>query len=323
MKIGNITLENNLILAPMAGVTDKAFRQITKPFGPALMYTEMVSGKGLMYKNKKTERLLDISPDEGIVATQLFGHDPEIIAQTALSAQESGAMIIDINMGCPAPKIVNNGDGSALMKSPALAGRIIEETRKKISIPLTVKFRSGWDEGSINAVEFAKVAESSGADTITIHGRTRKQFYSGFADLDIIKSVKEAVKIPVIGNGDVKDGKSAMNMLEYTGCDAIMIGRAAQGNPWIFEEILHYSKTSEVLPPPSVDERIDVMLAHLDLLIKYKGERIGVLEARKHMAWYIKGIRNGPAIREKINKASSENDMKDIILSIREYMKTL
>ncbi len=323
MKIGNITLENNLILAPMAGVTDKAFRQITKPFGPALMYTEMVSGKGLMYKNKKTERLLDVSMDEGTVATQLFGHDPEIIAQTALSAQDSGAMIIDINMGCPAPKIVNNGDGSALMKSPLLAGKIIEETKKKISIPLTVKFRSGWDEESINAVEFAKIAESCGADAITIHGRTRKQFYSGFADLDIIKAVKSAVKIPVVGNGDIKDGKSAKNMLKYTGCDAIMIGRASQGNPWIFQEILHFLNTSETIAQPSLDEKIKVMLNHLDLLIKYKGERIGVLEARKHIAWYIKGIRNGPAIREMINKASSEDDMKNIIFSIKEYIESL
>jgi len=322
MKIGNITLENNLILAPMAGVTDKAFRQITKPFGPALMYTEMVSGKGLMYKNKKTEKLLEVSSVEGTVATQLFGHDPEIIADTALAAQENGAMIIDINMGCPAPKIVNNGDGSALMKSPLLAGKIIEATKKRISIPLTVKFRSGWDEDNINAVEFAKIAEESGADAITVHGRTRKQFYSGFADLDIIKAVKDAVKIPVIGNGDIKDGKTAKNMLDYTGCDAIMIGRGAQGNPWIFKEILHFLKTPECLPTPSIDEKINTMLKHLELLIQYKGERIGVLEARKHMAWYIKGIRNGPAIREMINKASSEDDMKNIILSIQEYMKT-
>lgn len=321
MKIGNITLENNVILAPMAGVTDKAFRLITKPFGPGLMYTEMVSGKGLMYKNKKTEKLLDISEDEGIVSTQLFGHDPDIIAETALSAQENGAMIIDINMGCPAPKIVNNGDGSALMKSPSLAGKIIEETKKRISIPLTVKFRSGWDENSINAVEFAKIAEESGADCITVHGRTRKQFYSGHADLGIISSVKAAVKIPVIGNGDVFCGESAKNMLDVTGCDGIMVGRASQGNPWVFKEILHYLKTSETLPPPSVDEKISLMLSHLDLLIRYKGDRIGVLEARKHMAWYLKGIRKGPAMRELINKASSEDEMKSIILSIENFMK--
>ncbi len=322
MKIGNITLENNIILAPMAGVTDKAFRQITKPFGPGLMYTEMVSGKGLLYKNKKTEKLLDVSENEGIVATQLFGHDPEIIAETALSAQENGAMIIDINMGCPAPKIVNNGDGSALMKFPELAGRIIAETKKKISIPLTVKFRSGWDEDNINAVDFAKIAEENGADAITIHGRTRKQFYSGQADLDIIKSVKSAVTIPVIGNGDINSGKSAKNMLDYTGCDAIMIGRASQGNPWIFREINHFQDTSSELPPPSIDEKISLMLKHLDLLIEYKGDRIGVLEARKHMAWYLKGVKRGPAMRELINKASTKTEMVNIITSIEEYIKS-
>lgn len=318
MKIGNITLENNLILAPMAGVTDKAFRNIVKPFGVGLMYTEMVSGKGLMYKNKKTQRLLDTEESEGIVATQLFGHDSEILAETAKLAEENGAMIIDINMGCPAPKIVNNGDGSALMKNPALAGEIIRTVKSAISIPLTVKFRMGWDEDNINAVEFAKIAENSGADAITIHGRTRKQFYSGKANLDIIKAVKEAVSIPVVGNGDITDGKSAQHMLEYTNCDGIMVGRGAQGNPWIFREISEYLKTGIPLPPPTLSERINTMLAHLDLLIKYKGEHIGILEARKHMAWYLKGVHGGAPLRVEINKATTEKEMKDIIFSVAE-----
>ncbi len=321
MEIGNITLENNLILAPMAGVTDKAFRNIVKPFGVGLMYTEMVSGKGLMYKNKKTQRLLDIEESEGIVATQLFGHDSEILAETAKLAEENGAMIIDINMGCPAPKIVNNGDGSALMKNPDLAGEIIKTVKDAISIPLTVKFRMGWDEENINAVEFAKIAENSGADAITIHGRTRKQFYSGKANWDIIKAVKEVVSIPVVGNGDIVDGKSAKHMLEYTNCDGIMVGRGAQGNPWIFSEIAEYLKTGMPLPPPTLSERIETMLSHLDLLIKYKGEHIGILEARKHMAWYLKGVHGGAPLRVEINKATTEKEMKDIIFSVAEKIK--
>ncbi len=320
MKIGNINLENNVILAPMAGVTDRAFRHITKPFGPGLMYTEMVSGKALMYNNKKTEGLLEVDNCEGLVATQLFGHDPSVLAQTAKQSEENGAMIIDINMGCPAPKIVNNGDGSALMKNPALAGEIISAVKSVISIPLTVKFRMGWDEDSINAVEFAKIAEKCGADAVTIHGRTRKQFYSGKANLDIIKAVKASIAIPVIGNGDITDGESAKNMLDITGCDGIMIGRGAQGNPWIFAEISAFLQFGEILPPPQISERISKMLEHLDLLVEYKGEYIGVLEARKHMAWYLKGIRGGAAVRELINKASSKEEMKKIIFDIEQHL---
>ncbi len=318
MKIGNINLDNNIILAPMAGVTDKAFRKITKPFGVGLMYTEMVSGKGLIYNNKKTENLLSVDDDEGIVAAQLFGHDPDVLSETALKTQEGGIPIIDINMGCPAPKIVNNGDGSALMKNPCLAGKIISAVKTKISVPLTVKFRMGWDENSINAVEFAKIAEDCGADAITIHGRTRKQFYSGKADLDIIKRVKAAVKIPVIGNGDITDGKTARFMLDYTDCDGIMIGRAAQGNPWIFREVAHYLKTGEAPPSPSLSERLNKMREHLKLLVLYKGEHIGVLEARKHMAWYLKGLKGGGILRDAINKASSPKEMEKIILDIEQ-----
>ena len=313
MKIGTLNLENNVILAPMAGVTDKAFRLITKPFGPALMYTEMVSGKGLLYKNKKTEVLLEVLDSEKPTAAQIFGHEPEVMSEIAERSLEFGADMIDINMGCPAPKIVNNGDGSALMKNPELAGKIISAVRKSINCPMSVKFRMGWDDDSINAVEFAKTAENSGADAITIHGRTREQFYSGKANLEIIKKVKEAVKIPVIGNGDIHDGKSAKYMLDYTGCDGIMIGRAAQGNPWLFSSVLHYLKTGDELAPPSLEERSEIAEKHLRLLVKFKGEHRGVLEGRKHMAWYFKGLCGGAKLRNLINQCDTLEQMLDLI----------
>ena len=313
MKIGTLNLENNVILAPMAGVTDKAFRLITKPFGPALMYTEMVSGKGLLYKNKRTEVLLEVLDSEKPTAAQIFGHEPEVMSEIAERSLEFGADMIDINMGCPAPKIVNNGDGSALMKNPELAGKIISAVRKSVNCPISVKFRMGWDDDSINAVDFAKTAENSGADAITIHGRTRAQFYSGKANLEIIKKVKEAVKIPVIGNGDIHDGKSAKYMLDYTGCDGIMIGRAAQGNPWLFSSVLHYLKTGDELAPPTLEERSEIAEKHLRLLVKFKGEHRGVLEGRKHMAWYFKGLCGGAKLRNLINQCDTLEQMLDLI----------
>ncbi len=314
MKIGKVELENNVLLAPMAGVTDKAFRLITKPFGPALMYTEMVSGKGLFYNSKKTADLLATDDEERPVAVQIFGHEPDIMAKIAREALGSGSVIIDINMGCPAPKIVNNGDGSALMKNPKLAGEIIKAVKGAVDVPVTVKFRAGWDKSCINAVEFAKIVEESGADAITVHGRTREQFYSGNADLDVIKSVCDAISIPVIGNGDVSDGKSAEKMIKYTGCDGIMIGRAAEGNPWVFREVLHYLDTGKTLPPPDIEERLSVAISHFDLLVKFKGERRGVLEGRKHMAWYFKGIKGGAILREAINKVTTSEDMKELLI---------
>lgn len=313
MRIKNLELENNIFLAPMAGVTDKAFRLITKPFGPALMYTEMVSGKGLYYKSKKTADLLAADSREMPLAVQIFGHEPKIMADIAKNALSGGAVIIDINMGCPAPKIVNNGDGSALMKSPELAGEVISSVCSAVDVPVTVKFRAGWNSDSINAVQLAEIAELNGASAITVHGRTREQFYSGKADLDIIKSVKNAVSIPVIGNGDITDGKSARYMLDYTGCDGIMIGRAAEGNPWIFRDVIHYLKTGDVLPPPTISERIEVAKRHFDLLIKYKGEHRGTLEGRKHMSWYFKGIPGGAALRGYINKAETPSQMLEIL----------
>ncbi len=313
MKIGKVELESNILLAPMAGVTDKAFRMIVKPFGPALMYTEMVSGKGLFYKSKKTADLLTADESEKPVAVQIFGHDADIMAEIANSALEYGAAVIDINMGCPAPKIVNNGDGCALMKSPETAAKVISAVCRAVDVPVTVKFRAGWDDKSINAVEFAKIAEQSGASAVTVHGRTREQFYSGTADLDIIKAVKVAVKIPVIGNGDIIDGGSAAHMLEYTGCDGIMVGRAAEGNPWIFKEISAYLKDGTVLPPPDLDERREVALKHLGLLVEFKGEHRGVLEGRKHMAWYFKGVSGGAVLRTALNKAQKYDEMCGLI----------
>lgn len=316
-KIKNLELKNNVFLAPMAGITDKAFRMITKPFGPGLMYTEMVSGKGLFYKSKKTADLLTTEESEKPVATQLFGHEPDILASIAQQSLEFGSELIDINMGCPAPKITGSGDGSALSRTPELAGEIIAAVVKAVDVPVTVKIRKGWNDQSVNAVEMAKIAEVSGASAVTVHGRTREQFYSGTADLDIIKAVKEAVSIPVIGNGDITDEESAKHMLDYTGCDGIMIGRGAQGNPWIFQRVIHYLETGEKLPLPTLEERAEKMREHLELLVEYKGDHRGIQEARKHMAWYIKGCHGGAKLRDIIMKASSKEEMLEIIKLVK------
>lgn len=316
MKIGNLILENPLFLAPMAGVTDKAFRMITKPFGPAMMYTEMVSGKGLHYKSQRTAQLLHAEEAEGSVAAQIFGHEPEIMGSIAEEALRFGAVMVDINMGCPAPKIVKNGDGSALMKNPDLAGEVIAAVVRAVNVPVTVKIRKGWDDGSVNAVEMAKTAEQNGAAAVTIHGRTREQFYSGKADLDIIRQVKGAVSIPVIGNGDITDGVSAAKMMEETGCDGLMIGRAAQGNPWIFSQVLAYLQDGTILPPPSAAERVAVAKKHLSRLVLYKGEHRGIQEGRKHMAWYFKGVKGGAHLRDAFHKANTLAQMTDILDAI-------
>ena len=322
LRIGNVNLENNVLLAPMAGVTDKAFRIITKPFGPALMYTEMVSGKGLFYNNKRTSDLLETDDTEKPVATQLFGHEPDVMAKIAYKALDFGAELIDINMGCPAPKITGNGDGSALSKSPKLAGEIVRAVCNAVNVPVTVKIRKGWDENSVTAVEMAKIAEQNGAAAVTVHGRTREQFYSGKSDLDIIAAVKRSVSIPIIGNGDITDGPSARNMLDYTGCDGIMIGRAAQGNPWIFAQVNHYLLTNTPLAPPTLSEITKKMREHLDLLVKFKGTHRGIQEARKHMAWYIKGFSGGAKMRDKINKAMTLDDMMFVIDSIESLSRS-
>jgi len=306
MKKGKVKFEKNIILAPMAGISDLPFRIICSMMGCDIVYSEMVSAKALYYKDKKTEKLLEISKNESPVAVQIFGSDAEIMARAAhaLNSRENG--ILDINMGCPAPKIIKNGDGSALMKSPKLAGEIIKA--------VTVTIRKGWDSSSVNAVEIAKIAEENGASAVAVHGRTREQFYTGKADWDIIKQVKDALSIPVIGNGDVFGAQSAKAMFDYTNCDAIMVGRGAQGNPWIFKQISEYVNTGKLLQDPTLKERIETILHHMDLLIDCKGEYIGIREMRKHIAWYIKGYKNSARIRDDVNRINTAEEMK-IILS--------
>lgn len=316
MQIGNIQLQNNVFLAPMAGVTDLPFRLLCKEQGCGLVYTEMVSAKGLYYEDKKTETLLQIDEREKPVAVQIFGSDPDIMAQIANEAASTGASIVDINMGCPTPKIVKNGEGSALMLNPNLVGRIVKAVSQAVHLPVTVKVRKGWDEGSINADEIAMIAEENGAKAVTVHGRTREQFYSGKADWDIIKQVKQSVKIPVIGNGDIVTPEDAKRMLEYTGCDGIMIGRGAQGNPWIFSRVIHYLNTGELLPEPTPQEKINKAIENVRLLVQYKGEYVGIREARKHVAWYIKGLRNAARVKEAVNRITTLSEMENLL---REY----
>lgn len=321
MKIGNKELDKNVFLAPMAGVTDRAFRKICREYGCGLMYTEMISSKGLHYKDKKTSSLMKIEAEEQPTAVQIFGSDPEIMKETAEEAEQFGAFLIDINMGCPAPKIVNNGDGSALMKNLTLAGKVIESVAGAVNVPVTVKFRKGWDDDSINAAELAHVAECSGAAAICIHGRTRMQFYSGEADWDIIKEIKNTVSIPVIGNGDIFKAEDAVNMFEYTGCDAVMVARGAQGNPFLFRQINELSENWSNSFFPTVSEKIDCAIKHSRLLCEYKGENRGIKEARKHMAWYLKGIPGNSGVKNELFKALSLDEMTEILEKYKRSMR--
>ena len=321
MKIGNLELENNVFLAPMAGVTDLPFRLLCKEMGCGLVYSEMVSAKGILYDNKNTTELLEIDPKERPVAVQLFGSDPEILGAMAKKIEPYPIDIIDVNMGCPAPKIVKNGEGSCLMKTPELVGRIVKSLVESQSKPVTIKFRKGFDDDHVNAVEIAKIAEANGASAVAVHGRTREQYYSGKADWDIIKQVKEAVNIPVIGNGDIFTPQDAKNLLEHTGCDAIMVGRGAQGNPWIFKRILHYLSTGELLPEPTAEERVEKALRHSQMLIDYKGEYIGVREMRKHMAWYMKGLPGAAELRGKLNYAENMAELEALLMGYLENRK--
>ena len=321
MQIGNVKLKNNVFLAPMAGVTDMAFRILCKRQGCGLTYTEMVSAKGLHYKSDNTAVLLEIAEEEKPAAAQVFGSEPDIVAEAARQAEAGGAAIIDINMGCPTPKIVRNGDGSALMKSPVLVGEIVRSTVAAVKVPVTIKIRKGWDEKSVNAVEIASIAALEGAAAVTVHGRTREQFYSGTADWNIIKRVKDAVDIPVIGNGDVITPQDAGRMLEETGCDAVMIGRGAQGNPWIFKRTLEYLRTGELLPEPDFEQRILAIMEHMDMVTELKGEGTGVKEMRKHAAWYLKGMPGSAKVKAEIFKLTACSQVKDILSQYLDYLQ--
>lgn len=313
LQIGDVTLPNRLILAPMAGVTDLPFRLLCKEQGAGLLCMEMVSAKAIYFRNKNTESLLTIDKRERPVSLQLFGSDADIISEMAKRIEERPFDILDINMGCPVPKVTNNGEGSALMKNPKLVEEIITKTVKAIQKPVTVKIRKGFDKDHINAVEIAKIAEQSGAAAVAVHGRTREQYYSGTADWEIIRQVKEAIQIPVIGNGDVISPESAEAMLCTTGCDGIMIGRGAQGNPWIFRQILHWMETSEKESKPSLSEVKEMILRHARLLIEYKGEYTGIREMRKHTAWYTAGYPHSSKLRAKVNEVESLIELEDLI----------
>ena len=313
MEIGNLKLENPYILAPMAGVTDLPFRLLCKEQGAGLLCMEMVSAKAIQYNNKNTKALLEIHPEELPVSLQLFGSDPDVISEIAKRIEELPFSILDINMGCPVPKIVKNGEGSALMKNPKLVYEIVRKTARAIQKPVTVKIRKGFDDTCINAVEIAKIIEDAGGKAVAVHGRTREQYYSGKADWDIIRQVKEAVSIPVIGNGDVVSGESAIAIQKETGCDGVMIGRGAQGNPWIFSELLEYERTGKMPLRPSVEAIKKMMIRHAQLQMQYKGEYLGIREMRKHVSWYTSGLPNSAKLRDEINRVESYEELEQLL----------
>lgn len=315
LTIGNVELSNPLILAPMAGVTDLPFRLLCKEQGAGLVCMEMISAKAIAFHNRNTKKLMQIDPGERPVSLQLFGADPDIISEIAREIEEEPFDILDINMGCPVPKIVGNGEGSALMKDPKLVEQIISKTVRAIKKPVTVKIRKGFDEDHVNAVEIARIAEASGAAAVAVHGRTREQYYSGQADWKIIRQVKEAVKIPVLGNGDVDSPKKAKELFEETGCDGILIGRAARGNPWLFHQIRTYLETGEEESRPSMEELRSMMLRHARMQIDYKGDYTGIREMRKHISWYTAGYPHSARLRARINSVESFEELEELILT--------
>lgn len=314
-KIGNVEIKGRLSLGPMAGVTDLPFRMLCKEQGVALTYTEMVSAKGIKYDNKNTEELITIDERERPTSLQIFGEDAEIMGAMAARLEEEGRNfdILDVNMGCPVPKVVNHGEGSALMQIPEKIGKIVESLKRSINKPVTIKIRAGFTPETINAVEVAKIAEAAGVDAIAVHGRTRDAFYSGKADWEIIRAVKEAVSVPVIGNGDVKSPEDAKRMLEETGCDGIMIARAAQGNPWIFSRINAYLEEGRLLPPPTSEEVVETVLRHAEWIVAYKGEYTGIREMRKHLSWYSIGKPNSAKLRSESNYIESLEELKRVV----------
>ena len=318
MKIGNVQLDNEVFLSPMAGVTDLPFRTICKEKGCGMLYPEMINAKALCYDDENTKKMLNLEDDGHPVAVQIFGSDPEYMGKAASIMNQYTNDILDINMGCPAPKVIKNGDGSALMRNPKLAAEVLTAVVKNSKKPVTLKIRKGWDDNSVNALEIAKIAEECGISALAIHGRTREQFYSGKADWDIIAEIKQSINIPVIGNGDVFDVQDAVNMLEKTKCDAIMIGRGSQGNPWIFNRINHYMKTGEVLPEPTLEEKISTAIKHMNLAVAEHGEYVAVREMRKHIGWYLKGLKNSAKYRDQINKIT---DYKEVIAILEEYVQ--
>lgn len=313
MKIGNVNIENNVILAPMAGVTDLPFRLLCKEQGCGMLYTEMVSAKAILYNNKNTEELLKVTPGENPIAVQLFGSDPQIMADMAKRLEERPFDTIDVNMGCPVPKVVNNGEGSALMKDPVLVGKIVSAMADAIQKPVTVKIRKGFNDNLINAPEIAHVIQESGGAAVAVHGRTREEYYTGHADWDIIRQVKERVKIPVIGNGDINCAQDAIDMMEQTKCDAVMIGRGARGNPWIFNQVGTFLKTGELPEKPTPEDVKKMILRHAQLLIECKGAYTGIREMRKHFAWYTAGYPHSAALRNEVNLIESYEALEEMV----------